>query len=259
MRTRVLIPVCSLLSLALTNACGGSAECGPGTEEQDGVCVPSAGGGGGADDLAGGDPAGDGMDGMDHDPADPGMGGDDPGGDMPGDPGAGGDDPADPGAGDPADPGNPADPGAGGGGGDPAAGCDAGGDCSELARQVLDAINAARAAAAEGACGGVAFAWDDGVAGVALAHANAQAAAGQMMVEDGSLGDRLDAAGLGYSAVGEVYGRAHGTPAEIVESWMGSEQLRPYLTSCEYTLGGIGAAAPAAGGSAFLTGTFLAP
>jgi len=260
MQTRALYSLLGTVSLVVSSGCGGSAECGPGTLEQDGVCVvDGAGGGGGvggggdnADDLGGNDP-GNADPGIDQgNPADPGPG-DDPGGgqDMPGDPGPGGDDPGN--AGDPGDPGP--------GGGDPAAGCDAAGDCTELAHQILDAINAARAVAAEGGCAGGAFAWDDGVAAVALGHANAMAAAGQISVDDpgGTLGDRLDAAGVGYSSVGEVYGRAYGTPAEVVEQWMGSEHLRPYLVSCDYTLGGIGAAAPGAGGSAFLTGTFVAP
>jgi hypothetical protein len=205
------------------------------------------GGDGDAEDLGGDDAA---------DPADPGAedspdvdpgpaeegepapGDEVPGDDVPGDEAPGGDDP-----------------------GDPGAGCVAGGDCSVLSHEILDAINAARAAAAEGGCAGAAFAWDDGVASVALGHAAVQAAAGQIAVEDpaGTIGDRMDAAGVGWSTIGEVYGRAHGSAAEVAEAWMGSERLRPYLVSCEYSLGGVGAAVGPNGGAAYVTATFAAP
>jgi len=248
MRIRGLFLV-GILSAFGWAGCGGSAECGPGTLEQDGVCVPEdpggIGGDGDADDLGGqDDPA---------DPADPGPGDDlDPGPADDGDPVPGDDVP--PGDDMPGDP-PPEDPA------DPAAGCDAGGDCSGLAHEIFDAINAARAAAGEGSCAGSAFAWDDGVASVALGHATVQAAAGQIAVEDpaGTLGDRMDAAGVSWSAIGEVYGRAHGTAAEVVEAWMGSDRLRAYLVSCEYSLGGVGAAVGPSGGAAFVTGTFAAP
>lgn len=251
MRIRGLCLV-GILSVFGWAGCGGSAECGPGTFEQDGVCVADTGGGDGdAEDLGdddAADPADPGPE--DSHDVDPGPGGDGdpaPGDEVPGDEVPGDDVPADP-----ADPGGP---------GDPAAGCDAGGDCSALSHEILDAINAARAAAAEGGCAGAAFAWDDGVATVALGHAVVQAAAGQIAVEDpaGTIGDRMDAAGVGWSTVGEVYGRAHGTAAEVVEAWMGSERLRPYLVSCEYSLGGVGAAVGANGGAAYVTATFAAP
>ncbi|MBI2895599.1 MAG: hypothetical protein HYY06_18730 [Deltaproteobacteria bacterium] len=246
--------------------CGGEgAECGPGTVEEDGTCVVADGDvddsadddanlpddDGAGDDLDGSDdaaqPEGMDMDGdgdIDHEGTD--MDGDDVG-DPAGDP-AGGDDPG----GDADGNDNGGMPGLG-----EAQACDAPEACAELSRQVFDAVSAARAAA--GACGGAALAWCDGCAASAAGHSAAMSAANGMTSGDGTLGARLDAQSVGWSAVGEVYGRARGTPAELVENWMAAS-AGEYLRSCEYSMAGVGAApSTTAGAAAWVTVTLISP
>lgn len=249
----------ALLVVLSTLGCGGDgAECGPGTVLEDGVCVVSRGGGddGASDDDVTGDrqndsddpgddvqPDGMDMDGdgdIDHEGTD--MDGDDvgdPAGDPPAD-----DVPEDPGNGDPPPMGE-AQP------------CDSPESCAGLGQQIFDAVNAARAAA--GACGGAALAWCDGCAASAAGHSAAMSAVNGMTSDDGSLGTRLDAQGVSWSAVGEVYGRARGTPAELVDLWMGAA-AGEYLRSCDYTMAGVGLApASPANAAAWVTVTLISP
>jgi uncharacterized protein YkwD len=80
-----------------------------------------------------------------------------------------------------------------------------------------------------------------------------------MTSDDGTLGARLDAQGVSWSAVGEVYGRARGTPAELVANWMAAS-AGEYLRSCEYSMAGVGAApAATAGSAAWVTVTLISP
>lgn len=107
-----------------------------------------------------------------------------------------------------------------------------------LALEVLDIVNAERSAA-----GLPALSWHEGAAEVAYLHSL------DMDVRDffdhtnpdGQLPwDRLDEAGIGWSAVGENIARGYGSPTSVMDAWMNSSGHRANILNGTFTHVGIG-------------------
>jgi len=222
MRFSILVILLALGGLA--GGCGGS-DCGPGTREVDGTCVPDVAGDGDGDSDSDSD--------TDADSDSDGDSDSDSDGDADADSDGDGDGDSDPFS------------------------CASDEECAALASAILDEINRRRAA--DGVCAGAALVWDDGAAGVARTHSEQMSAANDYQVDDGTIGDRMDAGGVDYSVVAEVYNRGN-EPPSIVDAWWDNASAHEYLVDCSYTRAGAGAAPPVGGiGFAWVTVTLFSP
>jgi hypothetical protein len=255
--TIVLLAVCGGLvsAVLLYQGCAGT-DCGPGTVEQGGQCVPVCGPGTylGSDGLchplaadADADARDDGIAGPDADAdAELGVDGDGPV-DVPreadGEGGAEGDAPAesredivrdievDPDSGVCSDPTS----------------------CESAAREMFELMNADRATA-----GCPAFTWDDRLAASALECVNGMAAADSFS-GCSEMGGRLRAQGFtSYADAGEFYIR-HRTVVGAEDMVVTDEEAPNYLLKCSFTLAGVAVATAADGRSMWFCQSYLTP
>jgi len=269
-RVVVAAVVAGCCAMVLTAPGCGGPECGPGTVERDGVCVPSCAEGtylgddgrchpigGDADADIGADADADGD--ADGEVRVDGEGDGDHGGDGDADADADGD--ADGGA--DADADGDADADADGDA-DADVDDDADGDgapdrcadevsCAALARSMLELMNADRAAA-----GCSPFTWDDRLAAAALDCAVGMAAAGSM-TGCPEMRARLAAHGLTtYADVSEFYVRNGSmTGAETVVAT--HAEAANYLLKCSFVLAGVGIAPSTDGRTMWFCQTYLTP
>lgn len=133
----------------------------------------------------------------------------------------------------------------------PAGFCEEGVTCEELARNSLELVNEARAAAS---CDGLT--WDDRLSAAAQDCANTMSEADDVRACLGSLGERLRAHDVRrFRNTGEQYG-LDSSAEDAVDQFVAGDEERDYILSCGFELVGIGMA-PGPRGMIYVCITFL--